>query len=100
MGALLIGINTYTKNLSLKGCLTDIERQKDLLVNRFGFHPTNILTLANEQATCQNIKNAFLEHLVNQAKTDDVVLVHFSGYGTQVKIPSNRISPVSDYSVL
>ncbi|KFF40988.1 MAG: caspase family protein [Candidatus Atelocyanobacterium thalassa] len=98
--ALLIGINTYTKNLSLKGCLTDIERQKDLLVNRFGFHPTNILTLANEQATCQNIKNAFLEHLVNQAKTDDVVLVHFSGYGTQVKIPSNRISPVSDYSVL
>ncbi len=98
--ALLIGINTYTKGLSLKGCLTDVEIQKDLLVNRFGFHPKNILTLVNEQATCQNIKNAFIEHLVNQAKAGDVVLVHFSGYGAQVKIPQSRISTVSNHPIL
>ena len=101
--ALLIGINTYTKNLGLKGCLTDIERQKDLLINRFGFHPKNILTLSNEQATRQGIKNAFLEHLVNQAKPGDVALVHFSGYGAQVKIPSNSpntIPGVANYPIL
>ena len=74
-----------------------------MLINRFGFHPKNILTLSNEQATRQGIKNAFLEHLVNQAKPGDVALVHFSGYGAQVKIPSNSpntIPGVANYPIL
>lgn len=82
--ALLIGINQYRKSSSLSGCLTDVELQKELLVHRFGFQASDILTLTEEQASREFIEKAFLEHLVKQAKPGDVVVFHFSGYGTQL----------------
>ncbi|MBD2503107.1 caspase family protein [Anabaena azotica] len=82
--ALLIGINQYRRSSSLSGCLTDVELQKELLVHRFGFQPSDILTLTEEQASREFIEAAFLEHLVKQAKSGDVVVFHFSGYGTQL----------------
>ena len=85
--ALLVGINKYPQNQHLNGCLTDIELQKELLINRFGFNPQDIMTLSDHQATRENIENAFVEHLREQAQADDVVLFHFSGYGSQVKMP-------------
>ncbi len=85
--ALLVGINKYPQNQHLNGCLTDIELQKELLVARFGFNPKDIMTLSDRQATRENIETAFVEHLNEQAQPDDVVLFHFSGYGSQVKMP-------------
>ena len=81
--ALLVGINEYPNN-PLSGCLTDVEMQKELLVHRFGFLPDDILTLTNKQATRENIETAFISHLTNQVKPDDLVLFHFSGYGSRV----------------
>ncbi len=83
--ALLIGINKYPQNLALGGCLTDVELQKELLIYRFGFRESDILTLTDEQATRVAIENAFLNHFVD-AKPSDVVLFHFSGYGSRVKL--------------
>ncbi|MGD1911939.1 MAG: caspase family protein [Rivularia sp. (in: cyanobacteria)] len=83
--ALLVGINQYPQMTALKGCLTDVELQKELLINRFGFQPSDILSLTNKQATREGIENAFLEHLVKQAKPGDVVVFHFSGYGSRIK---------------
>ncbi|MBW4554956.1 MAG: caspase family protein [Trichormus sp. ATA11-4-KO1] len=83
--ALLIGINQYQKSPSLSGCLTDVELQKELLIHRFGFQSSDILTLTDEQATRKSIEAAFEEHLGKQAKADDVVVFHFSGYGTRIK---------------
>jgi hypothetical protein len=85
--ALLVGINEYPDSTSLKGCLTDVELQQELLVHRFGFQAQDILVLTGEQATRDAIERAFLEHLVEQATSGDVVVFHFSGYGRQVKIP-------------
>ncbi len=85
--ALLVGINKYPQNQHLNGCLTDIELQRELLINRFGFNPQDIMTLSDRQATRENIETAFVEHLGEQAQADDVVLFHFSGYGGQVKMP-------------
>ncbi|MEL6494254.1 MAG: caspase family protein [Cyanobacteria bacterium J06623_7] len=85
--ALLIGINRYPARDDLAGCLTDVELQKELLIHRFGFNPSDILTLRDRQATRTNIETAFIEHLTKQAKADDVVLFHFSGYGGQIKMP-------------
>ncbi|MEP0849251.1 MULTISPECIES: caspase family protein [Cyanophyceae] len=87
--ALLVGINQYphtteTKVASLFGCVTDVELQRELLIHRFGFHPSDILTLTDAQATRGNIETAFLEHLTAQASSGDVVLFHFSGYGSRV----------------
>jgi hypothetical protein len=84
--ALLVGINEYSDSPNLKGCLTDVELQQDLLVHRFGFKRQDILTLTGEQATRDAIERAFLEHLSEQATTGDVVVFHFSGYGRQVKV--------------
>ncbi len=85
--ALLVGINRYPHQEHLDGCLTDVELQRELLIHRFGFNPQDIITLSDRQATRENIETAFVEHLGEQAKADDVVVFHFSGYGGQVKMP-------------
>src|SRR5919202_4647863 len=84
--ALLVGINQYPRSTALSGCVTDVELQRELLIHRFGFNASDILTLTDSQATRENIETAFIEHLTEQAKAGDVVVFHFSGYGSQVKI--------------
>jgi hypothetical protein len=91
--ALLVGINEYPENPSLSGCLTDVELQRQLLINRFGFESANILTLTDDQASRQSIEDAFLEHFVKQVKVGDTVFFHFSGYGSRVK-SENVLVPV------
>jgi Caspase domain len=91
--ALLVGINQYPGNPSLSGCLTDVELQRQLLINRFGFESRNILTLTDDQASRQSIEDAFLEHFVNQVKVGDTVFFHFSGYGSRIK-SENILVPV------
>lgn len=81
--ALLVGINQYLFGTPLTGCVTDVELQRELLIHRFGFHPSDILTITDLQATRQNIETAFLEHLTKQVKPGDVVVFHFSGYGSR-----------------
>ncbi len=88
--ALLVGINKYPRGVTLNGCLTDVELQRELLIHRFGFNPHDILTLTDQEATRENIETAFVKHLVEQAKATDVVVFHFSGYGSQVKLPPAR----------
>ncbi|MFM6580160.1 MAG: caspase family protein [Dolichospermum sp.] len=84
--ALLIGINEYSQSPALAGCVTDVELQRELLINRFGFAAADILTLTDKQATKDLITAAFVDHLSQQVKPEDVVIFHFSGYGTRVKI--------------
>jgi hypothetical protein len=93
--ALLIGINDYPQSVcdyvplhsALNGCLTDVELQGELLQYRFGFQPSDIVTLTDQQATRQNITDAFAEHLTAQAKAGDVAVFHFSGLGSLVEHP-------------
>ena len=81
--ALLVGIDQYGANIPpLPGCLTDVELQKDLLRYRFGFQDADIVTLTGQKASREAIEAAFLEHLIAQARLGDVVIFHFSGYGS------------------
>lgn len=82
--ALLVGINQYP-DVDLAGCLTDVELQQELLINRFGFQAQDIITLTNKEATKNNIKDSFNSHLIQQAKPGDVAIFHFSGYGSRIK---------------
>lgn len=87
--ALLVGIDHYgEENSNLQGCVTDVERQQELLIYRFGFNPSDIVTLTDQQATRDGIETAFSEHLIAQAQPRDVVIFHFSGYGNQIKLNS------------
>ncbi len=92
--ALLIGINQYDRHSSgwipLKGCVTDIQLQRELLINCFGFQDKDILTISDRKATRQNILTAFEEHLIKQAKPGDVVVFHYSGHGSRVKDKSSK----------
>lgn len=90
--ALLVGINQYLDEAvpNLSGCLTDVDMQYQLLVNRFGFHPDNVMVVSDTTAilpTRANILQAFEEHLIQQAKPGDVVVFHYSGHGSRVVDP-------------
>ncbi|NEQ44050.1 MAG: hypothetical protein F6K00_11030 [Leptolyngbya sp. SIOISBB] len=71
------------KDTVLQGALTDIDLQRELLVQRLGVLPGNIVTLLDAEATVSKILTAVQEHLVNQAQPGDTVLFHFSGLGSQ-----------------
>lgn len=81
--ALLVGINDYDRN-KLGGAINDVELQKQLLIHRFGFAPSDIHTLREQQATRRNILGTFEEYLYEPAKAGDVVVFHFSGHGDHV----------------
>lgn len=85
--ALLIGVNNYAApgTDTLLGPTTDVELQRQLLVHRFGFHPNNIKTLTNQDATREAILTLYEEHLIKQAKPGHVVVFHFSGHGEMVE---------------
>ncbi|MGB3199804.1 MAG: caspase family protein [Nodosilinea sp.] len=103
--ALLIGINAYpdraldpgvAQDIALKGCVTDVELQRQLLVHRFGFQPGDVLTLTNQDATRDSILTSIDEHLVQQAQAEDMVILHFSGYGSQVRVADPDAVEASD----
>ena len=78
--ALLVGIDRYVdaaygnNGVPLSGCTTDVELQRELLIHRFGFQASDILTLTNTRATRSQIETAFITHLREQAKPGDVVV--------------------------
>lgn len=94
--ALLVGINQYPEAVcdfappkggtALNGCITDVELQRELLIHRFGASPADILTLTDQAATRSSIESAFQAHLIDQARPGDVVIFHFSGLGSQVRL--------------
>jgi hypothetical protein len=99
--ALLVGVDKYPGS-GLHGCVTDVELQRELLLCRFGFQPSDILTLTDSQATRENIETAFVSHLTEQAKPGDAVVFHFSGCGSRVSLAEsptlmqNSLVPVDD----
>ena len=91
--ALLIGINQYKYSdpkhgfHNLHGCINDIQRMRTLLIGKFGFKPEEVKMLQDSQATHQGIISAIQTFLINQVKPGDIVVIHFSGHGSQASDP-------------
>jgi hypothetical protein len=86
--ALLVGINKYRySNVipPLAGSINDIEDMKALLIGKFNFAPENILVLTDEKATHAGVIAAFENHLINKSQPGDIVVIHYSGHGSQMK---------------
>ena len=82
--ALVIGIGAYPEGsgwAKINGD-KDIPVVQDFLVAN-GFVKQNIVTLANQQATCAAITRE-VENLIAKSQKGDVVYIHFSGHGQQV----------------
>lgn len=82
---LLIGIDSYPNipGANLEGCVQDAVNLAKLLRERFQFAQENLALLLNEQASRARILAA-LDDLAQRTEADDVVVVHYSGHGSQV----------------
>jgi len=84
--ALLIGINEYKAPSvpTLGGSVNDVELMKATLIGKFDFLPENVLVLRDAEATRNQILKTIREHLIGPARPNDIVLLHFSGHGSQM----------------
>ncbi len=80
--ALLVGVGDYAQNkLDLgEGPSNDVVNMKRVLTTHYGF---TVKTLLDRQATRSGFTNAFHTFL-GQARSEDQVVVYFSGHGSQV----------------
>jgi len=78
--ALLIGIGQYPDNIGeyTPAHKYEVPLMKSVLMEKYGFQESNIVTLLDEKATRQGILDEF-DHLINQVKPNDVVIVYFLG---------------------
>ncbi|KAE8679196.1 Metacaspase-4 [Hibiscus syriacus] len=86
--AVLIGINYPGTNGELKGCINDVKRMHNCLIQRYGFSDQDIKVLIDtddsyDQPTGKNIRRA-LNDLVCSAESGDFLFVHYSGHGTRL----------------
>ncbi|KAJ4978290.1 hypothetical protein NE237_009070 [Protea cynaroides] len=91
--ATLVGCNYFNTRNELYGCINDVLAIREVLINRFGFHPNNIQLLTDEadspvKPTGANIKKV-LTQMIDQAEEGDVLYFHYSGHGTRVPRPGN-----------
>jgi metacaspase-1 len=82
--AVLIGVNRYRiPGADLRGCVNDVVNMQKVLTQRYGFAKGDITTLVDYGAT-QKAMQAAISGLVKGGKKGDVLLVHFSGHGSNV----------------
>ncbi|OMO52325.1 Zinc finger, LSD1-type [Corchorus olitorius] len=86
--AVICGVSYKNTSYELKGCINDANCMKYLLVNRFKFPESSILTLTEEETdpyrrpTKHNIRMA-LFWLVQGCQPGDSLVFHYSGHGSQ-----------------
>ena len=62
--ALLIGINYRGSPSELNGCINDVLKIKDELINKFGYESQNI-TLLTEDTVQKPTAQAIIDHITN-----------------------------------
>ncbi len=82
--ALLIGVNRYQiPGADLRGCVNDVVNIRGMLTKFFGFDAGHIQELTDDAATTKSMQRG-ISSLVKKAKRGDVLLLHFSGHGSNV----------------
>ena len=83
--ALLIGIGAYTvPGSALEAPPNDVRAMKRFLVEHWGFGPSDIKTLVDEQATKAGILDAIETWLPAHTQPGDRVIIYFSGHGDRI----------------
>ncbi len=82
--AVLIGINRYrVPGADLRGCVPDVKNMSRLLQNQYGFDAADITMITDFDATKEAMEEA-IAGMVNAGKRGDVLLLHYSGHGSNV----------------
>ena len=86
--ALLVGVGDFQNPTipKLQAPSQDVDFMAQLLTHPhgYGFHADDLLILKDHQATLNNFRRSFQDHIIEKATRDDVVLIYFSGHGSQV----------------
>ncbi|KAI9227365.1 MAG: metacaspase [Piptocephalis tieghemiana] len=88
--AVLIGINYIGDKVELRGCINDVHNIREFITRKYGFPPSNMLILTDDQEdpqyhpTCMNILRA-CKWLVHGAQPGDSLFFHYSGHGGLTK---------------
>jgi uncharacterized caspase-like protein len=77
---LLIGINDYENWSVLKNATNDIEAVRKTLTERYQFHDSNTVVIANAEATKTTIERT-LRSLARKVQPNDNVLIYYAGHG-------------------
>jgi len=100
--SLLIGINYIGQKAELKGCINDVHKVQEFLIQYVGYpsDPQSMTILTEEQGKSQPTKAnliAAFKWLVSNTKAGDSLFLHYSGHGSQVKDPDgDRESGMDD----
>ena len=78
-------VQRYNRFHDLDGAVNDADLMNQILIDRFGFHSSDIRFLRNEQATREQILHTFQSHLIEAAGPGDVSLFYYAGHGSQVR---------------
>lgn len=70
---------------ALDGCVNDATLMQQILKDRFGFPPANVVFLKDRDATRDRILEEFKRHLIDSASPGDTSLFYYAGHGSQVK---------------
>ncbi len=79
--AFLSGINDYKTISDLRGCVSDTESIRQLLVDEFDFDDENIHTKTDDEVTKSAMEKGW-KWLLRGAKPGDRLVFHFSGHGS------------------
>lgn len=82
--ALLIGINNYQRVGDLGGCVNDVTNLRMILKQFGGFSNNDIRVIADSRATKSEIERR-LGWLTTGAEPGDLLIMHFSGHGAQIR---------------
>ena len=82
--ALLIGINQYrVPGANLRGCVNDVKNLRGILKTYYGFGEANIKTITDYTASQARMEKE-MTRLIASGKRGDVLLIHYSGHGSNV----------------
>ncbi|HET6232865.1 MAG TPA: caspase family protein [Longimicrobiaceae bacterium] len=82
--AVLVGMENYpTRADHLDGPATDARLMRDLLVEKYGFRPENVVMLQDSAGNRERVIQAVQRHL-GQAGPRGVAVFYYSGHGTQL----------------
>lgn len=89
--AIVIGIDDYAKWPKLQYAARDAQAVRETLIQKFGFAPERVVSLANREATRTGILAAFHDKLAHAGmKKNDRLLVFFAGHGATRQLSSGR----------
>jgi tetratricopeptide (TPR) repeat protein len=85
--ALLIGIGEYehAPALRLLGPRSEVGRLREVLISRYGFSESNLISLVDKDATHSGVQQAF-EQLRDAVLPGDFVLVYYSGHVVERRV--------------